>query len=135
MNKYTNVPLSNAVLDLKYNKGIKTNTIIANETGYSRQVTNDYIGGRKKASPEFLKAFENAFNLKLRDYEVKKPMEPIAAKAGERDEFTVNKLIKLERDLHVMRILLFEHFKISEKKFLKVWEQVRDLEGAAGDQG
>jgi hypothetical protein len=63
-----NLPLQKAVQYL-YGQGIITkDRDISDKTGYNKATVSGNINGKKKASPEFLRNFEKAFNVKLGDF-------------------------------------------------------------------
>lgn len=63
-----NIPLQKAVEYLYLHRLIVKDLDISKKTGYSRSSVSGYLIGKVKASPQFLKNFEKAFDLKLSDF-------------------------------------------------------------------
>lgn len=64
-----NQELIKAVADLYNNKVIRKDKDIADRTGYSKSTVSGYISGKVLASDDFLKEFENKFEIRLSDYQ------------------------------------------------------------------
>lgn len=62
-----NIELVRAVEDLKAKRIIKKDVDIIKATGYSAAVVSNYLSGRAEVSKQFIKNFEIAFNVKIKD--------------------------------------------------------------------
>lgn len=68
-----NQELIRAVEDLYNNKIIRKDKDIADKTGYSKSTVSGYISGKVMASEDFLKEFENKFEIRLANYRTPAP--------------------------------------------------------------
>lgn len=63
-----NPELRRAVEHLKNEKIIRFDADIVRDTGYSKGVVSSYISGKLKASKDFEKSFEKAYDTELSDF-------------------------------------------------------------------
>ena len=90
-----------------YGKGIiKKDKDISDKTGYNKATVSSYINGKIQPSADFIKAFERAFKIQLKDFEKGGQLEVIPA--TDPMQLLSEKLIQLYATARVNQSLLIE---------------------------
>lgn len=123
--------LTNAVAELKFRRVIGFNSDIIRDTGVHKSALSMYLNGKEMPSKKFIRDFENAYKVKLADYD-KDPDQDIKNPAQEpgreREIELLNQIIaEKERSIKIHSDLLETKMKAIEHRQLIVLEQILRL--------